>query len=713
MSAGILERLVVKVLGDEADFNRMTKQVIAGANKMSKQMTRVGRQLSKGVTAPMTAMGAVTVASFAKFDDSMTKSTAIMGDLSDSTRKAMEQQALTLSTQGVSSASELADAYFFLASAGMNAEQQMAALPQVQAFAAAGAFDLATATDLATDAQSALGLASADAQENLVGLTRVTDVLLKANTLANASAEQFSRALTRKAGTALRNTNKSIEEGVAVLGVYADQGIKSANAGEKLSTTLLELQMRARTNATAFKKWGVEVANGDGSMRNIADIIEDFEGQIGNLSVTAREAALAELGLNREAQAAIVPLLGMSQRIRQLQKELEAASGITKEVAEKQLASLTSQLTITSNILNAVAIDIGSMIAPAVVFLNEMLQKLALAWFELDDVTKGWVITIAGIAAAIGPTLIALGLLIPLILAIPPVLLKITAILAAGLFVGFNVAGPKVHGFFANFFDNLKILAVWLQDTLPKIWENLGTVIVRFLKVMANNFLLGFQTVGRLAVTAIGMIGDLILTAFENVWDFVFGGGLMNAVVAGFTAVQKWVSDWALKIAEVLGELIYSVVTGDFSGITSQLAEDFSDGVNQENFGDAFKKVMSEQMAKADGLDLGDLGIKAPTLKLGTEKVEIPDEPKIEVSDPQVAGVELGAPPEEVSAREAETFSAVEAGSAEAIRQARLSETMAGSIQSQQLDQQKKIEKNTRKVAETPITMETDMQFLS
>jgi TP901 family phage tail tape measure protein len=107
-------------------------------------------------------------------------------------------------------ADQAAEAFFFLASAGLDAEQSIAAMPQVAKFAQAGMFDMALATDLATDAQSALGLSSKDATENLENLTRITDVFVRANTLANTSVEQLAVAFTTKAGTALKTVGKDV-----------------------------------------------------------------------------------------------------------------------------------------------------------------------------------------------------------------------------------------------------------------------------------------------------------------------------------------------------------------------------------------------------------------------------------------------------------------------------------------------------------------------
>jgi len=143
----------------------------------------------------------------------MTRSTAIMGDLSDEMRKKLSDTAREIGTSTKFSATEAAEAYEFLASAGYDAERSIAALPKVAAFAQAANADLARATTLLADAQSALGLSSQDATENMENMARVSDVLVLANTLANATTEQFSEALTNKAAAALRLVNQRRRRG--------------------------------------------------------------------------------------------------------------------------------------------------------------------------------------------------------------------------------------------------------------------------------------------------------------------------------------------------------------------------------------------------------------------------------------------------------------------------------------------------------------------
>lgn len=293
--------------------------------------------------------GAATGAAFAlrglgkaheDLNKSMNKSLAIMGDVSDMMRGEMRQAAIDVSATVNASASEVADGFFFLASAGLNAEQSLAALPKVAKFAQAGNFNLALATDLLTDAQSALGLSVDDTTENLGNLTQVSDVLVKANTLANATVQQFSESLTNKAGAGLRLVNKEIEEGVAVLSVYADQGIKGAEAGTALGIVLRDLQTKAIKFGGEFRKANVSVFDTTGNMRNMADIVGDLETALFGMSDQMKKSTLLNLGFSDKSVAFVQALLGTSDAIREYEKGLRSAGGITNQVANKNMTDL-------------------------------------------------------------------------------------------------------------------------------------------------------------------------------------------------------------------------------------------------------------------------------------------------------------------------------------------------------------------------------------
>ena len=413
----------------------------------SQQFKQMGMAMTVAGGAIVGAVG-LMVKAYAGFDQSMTESLAIMGKVSDENRKAMADTALEMSTQTTFAAKELAAAYFFLASAGMDAAQSIKALPVVAKFAQAGAFDLATATDLLTDAQTALGLSSKDAEENQKNLIRVSDVLVGANTLANASVKQFAESLTNKAAAALVNVNKEMEEGVAVLAAYADKGVKGQLAGQRLTMMLNGLFDATRRNKKAWDEAGISLFEADGSMRELADIIQDMEGYLGVMTVKQREAALAALGFNLRTKDSILTLMGSSEKIRGWTADLKEMGGITEEVSDKQLQALNNQLTLLKNEVTKAAISIGKTLAPAIGNLIKDFKDVIAGvseWIskhpKLTEFIAKSALAVGGLLAVLGPLVMMLpGLVVALPLVgaaftalLGPLGLVIVAITATGI----------------------------------------------------------------------------------------------------------------------------------------------------------------------------------------------------------------------------------------------------------------------------------------
>ena len=198
------------------------------------------------IAASTAAIAVASVREFAKFDGALVKSQAIMGDLTKTMEEDMARAAREVALATTFSAEQAAESFYFLASAGLDAEASISALPVVAQFAQAGMFDMALATDLLTDAQSALGLTiKNDAVANMENMIVVSDTLARASQLANATIEQFSTSLTTKAGTALKSVEKDIAEGAAALAVFADQGVKGELAGTQLTNTIFGLAEQA------------------------------------------------------------------------------------------------------------------------------------------------------------------------------------------------------------------------------------------------------------------------------------------------------------------------------------------------------------------------------------------------------------------------------------------------------------------------------------
>lgn len=329
------------------------------------------------VGAAMATVAVKSVQEFSKFDAALTQSKAIMGDLTEAMEKDMANAAREVAKATTFSAEQAGESFFFLASAGLDAEASIAALPRVAQFAQAGMFDMSRATDLLTDAQSALGLTIRDdAVKNMENMIKVSDVLVRANTLSNATVEQFSTSLTTKAGPALRTLGKDMEEGVAVLAAFADQGIKGEEAGTQLSIVLRDLSTKAIKNKEDFAQFGVSVFDANGEMRNLGDIVANLEDALDGMSDETAKATLLQMGFADRSVQSILALLGTSDAIKQYETSLRSASGFTDEVATKQLDTFSSQVKLLESAFIDVGIQIGEELTPYLRDLIPVLQDL-------------------------------------------------------------------------------------------------------------------------------------------------------------------------------------------------------------------------------------------------------------------------------------------------------------------------------------------------
>ena len=510
------------------------------------KLGKLAANTAKVATAAIAGIAVGSVKAFADFDAKMNQSLAIMGDVSEAMRTDMADAARTVAKETTFSADQAAEAYFFLASAGLDAAASIKAMPQVAKFAQAGMFDMALATDLLTDAQSALGMViKNDANANLVEMTRLSDVLVRANTLANASVEQFSTALTTKAGASLRQFGKDAEEGVAVLAALADQGIKGELAGTNLSIAMRDLTSKALKNEAAFAAAGVAVFDSSGEMRNMADIIADLENATDGMSDAQTKATFTTLGFSDKSMGTLAALMGTSEAIRNYETELRSASGFTEDVAGKQLETMSAQFQLLKSRVIDVGISIGQQLAPALLNMGDKLTPvidkagpaLVALFVALTPAIEGLLMLLPVLITGLVPIIETLGLIIRDV--VNP------AFQALFEFVGGNVATV------ATFVGVLGALVGAIQ-----IWTNATKIaaaaqaILTAVMAVAPLYLLAVAVAAVAAgivylATQTTFFQDLWATltkAIGNAWQFLWDNALkpvFDAIGAAFTFVYE------------------------------------------------------------------------------------------------------------------------------------------------------------------------------
>lgn len=444
-----------------------------------------------------------SVKAFIEFDDAMTQSLAIMGEVSGPMRDRMEEAAKQVARTTTFSATEAASAYYGLASAGLTVEQQIKALPVVAQFAQAGVMDLSTATDYLVNAQAALGLKMEDPIANMEQMQRVSDVLTKTNNIATGTVEEFAEALTHKAGAALRATNKDIEEGAAVLAAMADQGLRGSRAGEALAVVLRDVPRAAQRNSDVFREFGINIFDANGNLKNMADVVAEFERVLGPMSDGERAAAFEALGLTRNVGDTLRTLMGTSDSIRGYEAALRDAGGTTQSVADKQMESLKNKLQNIKNRFEVLMIEFGEPIAMWLVdtffpwLENEFLPAMKDLGRVLNDELK--------------PAFEAMGVA----LKNPAVVKSLTALTAFA--VGMKAAGA-VASFFASALAPVGKVLGFLGRVLGVILHPLRSIGLAFLQVRI--WLLPLAGAFKLVA---GIIVGPIATAFNFLTFILFG----------------------------------------------------------------------------------------------------------------------------------------------------------------------------------------------
>ena len=418
----------------EKDMKNAERVAQTSAEKMNQQFEKVGRQMesigksmSKYVTLPLVAFGALALRTAGQFEKSMNKVAAISqatgGELAE-----LEKQARDLGKSTQFSASEAADAMSFLAMAGFEVTEIMSAMPATLNLAAAGQMDLARSADIVSNVMQGFGIAATQTDE-------VVDVLAKTFTSANTDLEELGQAMSYAAPVA-KAYGISVEETAAAIGFLGDAGIKATRAGTGVRQMLLQLAAKA-------DELGLSIYDAAGNMKPIAGLLEEIE-----KSGIPTTKMIEVLGARAGPGLAVLLDRG-SEALRDYTEELADSGGTAQRVAEQQMEGLFGALKELRSAFEELQIAIAkSGILDFATNLVKRVTELVRRMADMDPAILRLITGFAGLAAAAGPVLIVMGLftrkILPLftsqILAARAATLKLNAVFLKNP-VGIAIAG--------------------------------------------------------------------------------------------------------------------------------------------------------------------------------------------------------------------------------------------------------------------------------
>ena len=381
-------------------------QASESLQKYSDKLKNLGGSLSTAgdtllkISSPIVAFSGYAIKASMDFESAMSNVKAISGATGDDLDR-LTEIAKEMGSKTSFSATECADALSYMALAGWDTTQMCEGLEPVLRLAEAGNLDLARASDLVTDSMSALGLTTED-------LTHYLDICAQAQRKSNTSADQMLEAYIG-AGGILKELNVPLEESAAWLGVLANRGIKGSEAGNALSSTLINLTSGTGQAGEAMEALGISAFDAEGNFIGVEEVLKLLNDALANCTEEQRNSYLAMIGGKSNIDTLNALLSGLNEEYGDLKTEIEGSDGALNEMAETMQDNVQGNITKLKSAFEGLGIQVGEKLLPYVTQLIEGLGKLV-EWFgNLDEGTQQAIIKTGLFTAGLGAGLKVTG----------------------------------------------------------------------------------------------------------------------------------------------------------------------------------------------------------------------------------------------------------------------------------------------------------------
>lgn len=510
-----------------------TSTALAKIDEIGGKMENLGNSIA-GVGKKMmpisTAVGGLGIAAVktaADFDSAMSQVAAVSGATGDDLQS-LRDKAREMGEKTKFSASEAAQAMNYMAMAGWKSKDMISGIDGIMNLAAASGEDLATTSDIVTDALTAFGLSAADSGH-------FADILAAASSNANTNVSMMGETFKYCAPIA-GALGFSAEDTAEAIGLMANAGIKSSQAGTALRTIMNNLAGEVKISGQAIGDVTIATTNADGSMRSLSDILADCRVAFGGLT-ESEKAQAAESLVGKNAMSGFLALMNAAPAdIEKLSGAIDNCDGTAEKMAATMQDNLMGQLTILKSQLEELAISFGEMLMPAIRNIVTKIQEFVDKLNGMDEGTREMVLKVGLLVAALGPFLVILGTTIAKI-------------------------GTAMKGFvqLANGFNKLKVAVQGGTGLFGKLGAAIGGISAPVVAVVA-------------------VIGTLV-AAFLHLWNT--NEGFREAIIGTWNTIKETVSTFCQGIVDRLNALGFSfqditqVISAVWNGFCSLLAPVF------------------------------------------------------------------------------------------------------------------------------------------
>ena len=594
----------------------------SGFEKVGKLATKAGEACSIATTA-VSAFAGYAVKVGSSFEAGMSKVEAISGATKDEIEK-LTDKAKEMGAKTKFSATESAEAFQYMAMAGWKTGDMLDGIEGLMNLAAASGEDLASVSDIVTDALTAFGLKASDS-------AHFADVLAKASSNSNTNVGMMGETFKYVAPLA-GSMGYSIEDTATAIGLMANAGIKSTQAGTALRSMLTRLVKPPKDAATALDKLGISATNNDGTMKPLSQTLQELRTKFAGLD-DSQKASYASSIAGQEAMSGLLAIVNASDEdYQKLSSAISDADGCAKQMADTMNDNVSGAFTIMKSNLEASGIKafekikgtltdlinaatelipklepiidgVFSSITPVLEKFTDIIKKVSDAISNMsDEELKAIGETIFKVASA-GPKLLILGKAFGIVGgAVKGFNSTITTLSKAHeninkISEGFK--GLKDAGTFTNIATNS-------LNLLKAGFSGIGSVATKFASLMKVAFAAICSPVG-IAVIAIGALVAIFVVLWNkcewfrdfwvNLWESIKSGvgKAKDFVCEKIKTIGDFFSKLPAKFDEVkqkISEFVGNVITKikELPGKTVKALADLKSKV-QETFNSAMEKL--------------------------------------------------------------------------------------------------------------------------
>ncbi len=399
-----LAQATVVLDGDDSGLRAALTGAESAMRSAGERMASIGHELQMKLTLPTLAVGGAAVHTAADFDASMRKIAALT-ETSVAQVDDWRGRVRQLAIQYGQSSKDAAEALYFISSAGIHGAKAMNTLETALKGSAVGLGALPSVADAAVSAMNAYAKSGLTAQ-------RATEILASGIKYGKLSAESLAPVLGRVTGVAAA-LGVSFEQVVGTLAVFSHTGTEAEEAAVQLSSLFTVLLNPSKEIAKSLAAHGLsmaalrqEASGAQGLIGVMRTLDQAYHGNVEEIreiipNVRAFRGVMNALAQDSHFVDSVMQ--GTANSVGTLDQAWQKSQGPALQLRQSW-QKIKDSLIELGNVLNPIVI-------PAIVSLVNHV-KLAANWFaSLSPQMQHTIVVAAGMAAALGPALVALSVL--------------------------------------------------------------------------------------------------------------------------------------------------------------------------------------------------------------------------------------------------------------------------------------------------------------